>query len=296
MQNALGRVETLVEALPYIKRFQGKTIVIKYGGAAMDKADLREQFAKDLALLQYVGMKPVVVHGGGPQISQLLKQLGIQSEFVHGHRITDEASMDVVEMVLSGQVNKSIVALINREDGRAVGLSGRDGRLARASMHSINVETETGEQSVSLGRVGHVDPEDIDVSIIKTLENAGYIPVIAPVAVDSDGKALNVNADTFAGALASALSAEKLILLTDTPGVLHDGKTLTGLSPEKVKTLISQKVITGGMIPKVQCCLDAIESGVQRTHIIDGRVPHAVLLEILTDDGVGTLICRNPQN
>ncbi len=291
MCKAMERAEVLLEALPYIRKFSGKTIVIKYGGAAMDKADLREQFAQDIVLLHYVGLKPVIVHGGGPQISTLLDQLGIESEFIQGHRVTDDKAMDVVEMVLSGSVNKSIVALINKQGGRAVGLSGRDGWLARAGIHMLEVKTATGSESIPLGRVGHVTPDSMDDSIIHTLEEAGYIPVIAPVAVDKkDIKALNVNADTFAGALASRLQAEKLILLTDTPGVLSEGKTLTGLKPVDVQKLLDTGVITGGMIPKVQCCLDAIDSGVKRTHIIDGRVPHALLLEILTDKGVGTLI------
>ena len=291
MQSEIARVETLLEALPYIRRFSGKTIVIKYGGAAMDKADLRDQFARDITLLQYVGIRPVIVHGGGPMINSLLDRLGVKSEFVDGHRVTDEESMQIVEMVLAGQVNKSIVSLINFSGGKAVGLTGRDGNLARARLHGFQKKAADGSLvEVSLGRVGHVTPEDIDCSIIETLEYDGFIPVIAPVAFDDQGKPLNINADTMAGAIASALKAEKLILLTDTPGVMKDGKTLTGLNSAKVQALMQEGIIQGGMIPKVKCCLAALEHGVVRTHIIDGRVPHALLLEILTDTGVGTLI------
>ena len=290
MKEALHKIETLLEALPYIQKFKGKSIVIKYGGAAMNQADLRAQFAQDVVLLRLVGMHPVIVHGGGPQINQLLTDLKIPSEFVDGHRITDEASMEVVEMVLSGSVNKSIVSLINKAGGRAVGISGKDGHLARGILHELEKKTDSGTEKVSLGRVGTVDINKIDTSILTLLDDSGYIPIIAPVTVDSDGHSLNINADTMAGAIAAALQAEKLILLTDTPGVLHEGKTITGLKFDDVKELINNKVIHGGMLPKVDCCLHAIEHGVNRAHIIDGRVPHALLLEIFTDKGVGTLI------
>ena len=290
MKEALNKIETLLEALPYIQKFKGKSIVIKYGGAAMNQADLRAQFAQDVVLLRLVGMHPVIVHGGGPQINQLLTDLKIPSEFVDGHRITDEASMEVVEMVLSGSVNKSIVSLINKAGGRAVGISGKDGHLARGILHALEKKTDSGTEKVSLGRVGTVDINKIDTSILTLLDDSGYIPIIAPVTVDSDGHSLNINADTMAGAIAAALQAEKLILLTDTPGVLHEGKTITGLKFDDVKELIDNEVIHGGMLPKVDCCLHAIEHGVNRAHIIDGRVPHALLLEIFTDKGVGTLI------
>ena len=290
MKEALHKIETLLEALPYIQKFKGKSIVIKYGGAAMNQADLRAQFAQDVVLLRLVGMHPVIVHGGGPQINQLLTDLKIPSEFVDGHRITDEASMEVVEMVLSGSVNKSIVSLINKAGGRAVGISGKDGHLARGILHELEKKTDSGTEKVSLGRVGTVDINKIDTSILTLLDDSGYIPIIAPVTVDSDGHSLNINADTMAGAIAAALQAEKLILLTDTPGVLHEGKTITGLKFDDVKELINNKIIHGGMLPQVDCCLHAIEHGVNRAHIIDGRVPHALLLEIFTDKGVGTLI------
>lgn len=290
MKEALHKIETLLEALPYIQKFKGKSIVIKYGGAAMNQADLRAQFAQDVVLLRLVGMHPVIVHGGGPQINQLLTDLKIPSEFVDGHRITDDASMEVVEMVLSGSVNKSIVSLINKAGGRAVGISGKDGHLARGILHELEKKTDSGTEKVSLGRVGTVDINKIDTSILTLLDDSGYIPIIAPVTVDSDGHSLNINADTMAGAIAAALQAEKLILLTDTPGVLHEGKTITGLKFDDVKELINNKIIHGGMLPKVDCCLHAIEHGVNRAHIIDGRVPHALLLEIFTDKGVGTLI------
>lgn len=293
MENEILRAEVLLQALPYIRRFSGKFVVIKYGGAAMEKADLRDKFAEDVTLLQYVGIQPVIVHGGGPMINSLLERLGVKSEFVAGHRVTDEASMEIVEMVLAGQVNKSLVSLIHFAGGKAVGLSGRDGGLARGRLHVLHRTSPDGTiEKISLGRVGTVLPEDVDVSILYTLQKEGFIPVIAPVAFDDEGKPLNINADTMAGAIASALKAEKLILLTDTPGVLHEGKTLTGLNPQKVRELISEGIIQGGMIPKVECCLAAIEYGVKRTHIIDGRIPHALLLEIFTDKGVGTLISR----
>lgn len=291
------RIPALLEALPYIRHFYGKTIVIKYGGAAMSKADLRDNFAQDITLLQYVGMKPVIVHGGGPQINRLLEDLKIPSQFIDGHRITDEESMNIVEMVLAGSVNKSIVSRINREGGKAVGLSGKDGHLAKASLHKLRKTDTSGMvEEVSLGRVGTVNFGDINTGVILALESSGYVPVIAPIAVDENGDSLNINADTFAGAIASALKAEKLILLTDTPGVLKDNKTLTGLKPSVVRALMDEGVIRGGMIPKVSCCLSALDAGVRRTHIIDGRVPHALLLEILTDMGVGTLITSEAMN
>ncbi|MBX7058474.1 MAG: acetylglutamate kinase [Leptospirales bacterium] len=303
MQQENQRAQVLLEALPYIRRFRGRTLVIKFGGAAMESPDLQHRFARDITLLQMVGIKPVIVHGGGPQINRLLKDLNIPTQFVDGHRITDQASMEVVEMVLCGRINKEIVALINAEGGRAAGISGKDGGLAVAQPHSLQRTNERGQlEEVSLGLVGTVSAEDIDPSLIRALEQNDFVPVIAPVAADRQGRGLNVNADTMAGAIASALRAEKLILLTDTPGVLAEGKTVTGLSPRDVERMKNDGTISGGMIPKVDCCLLALLSGVKRTHIIDGRVPHALLLEVFTDRGVGTLIsndfdkARNPEH
>ncbi len=287
------RVQVLLEALPYIRSFAGKTIVIKFGGAAMKNPTLASDFARDVVLLQLVGMQPVIVHGGGPRINQLLNSLGIASEFVDGHRVTDDAAMEVVEMVLSGQVNKEIVSVINHEGGRAVGISGKDGGLAVGELHTIQRLTPEGKmETVSLGRVGKLGRDAIRMDLLERLMESGYIPVIAPVAVDKSGHSLNVNADTMAGAIASALKAEKLVLLTDTPGILADGATITGLTPPDVKELVKEKVIGGGMIPKVECCLSALEAGVRRTHIIDGSVAHSLLLEVFTDGGIGTLIAR----
>lgn len=289
MIQAQKRVEILLEALPYIRRFAGCTIVIKFGGAAMVKDELSHAFARDIVLLQYVGIKPVIVHGGGPQISQMLKELKIPTEFVDGHRVTNSASMDVVEMVLAGKINKSIVALINKEGGCAVGISGKDGHLAKAKPHSL---TNSGGEQIPLGQVGSLNKDDINSKILSSLENNGFVPVIAPVAVGPDGESLNINADTMAGAVASSLGATKLVLLTDTPGIIVDEKTATGLGINSVLKLKKKGIISGGMLPKVDCCLNALENGVQRTHIIDGRIPHSLLLEVFTDSGVGTLISK----
>lgn len=283
------RAHLLLEALPYIQRFAGKIIVVKYGGAAQTDASLRAGFARDVVLLKFVGIHPVIVHGGGPQITRMLDVLGIKSTFVDGHRVTDSASMDVVEMMLSGLINKEIVSLIQQAGGRAVGISGKDGCLALARPHHLTKTLEDGRtEEVSLGQVGTI--ERIEPDILHSLIDGGYIPVIAPVSPDADGRSMNINADTMAGEIASALKADKLILLTDTKGVLHGDQVLTGLTPGRVRRLIGEGVIKGGMIPKVECCLNAIDRGVARTHIIDGRVPHALLLEIFTDEGVGTLI------
>lgn len=288
-EHLIERAGVLLEALPYIQRFAGRVVVIKYGGAAQTEQALRASFARDVVLLKYIGIHPVIVHGGGPQITKMLDTLGIKSTFVDGHRITDSASMDVVEMMLSGLINKEIVSLIQQAGGRAVGLSGKDGRLALARPHHLTKTREDGTvEEISLGQVGTI--ERIEPGILGSLIDGGYIPVIAPVSPDADGRSMNINADTMAGEIASALRADKLILLTDTRGVLHDGEVLTGLTPLRVRELIRADVIRGGMIPKVECCLNAIERGVMRTHIIDGRVPHALLLEIFTDTGVGTLI------
>ncbi|MCX8110727.1 MAG: acetylglutamate kinase [Syntrophorhabdaceae bacterium] len=273
------KIKTLLEALPYIKRFFGSTFVIKYGGAAMEEESLKKEFARDVALLKYVGINPVIVHGGGPMIGRLLKDLQIPTKFVDGLRVTDEKTLEVVEMVLSGLINKEIVKNINDMGGRAIGLSGKDGRLLRAK----RVDDK------DIGFVG--DIIGVNVDIIKDINRHGYIPVIAPLADGVDGYSYNINADTAAGRIAEALSAEKLILLTDVDGVLGgDGSLISTLSKEDVDMLIKKKTISGGMIPKVTCCIDAIKGGVKETHIINGRIPHAILLEVFTDSGIGTKI------
>lgn len=280
-----------MEALPYIRKFSGKTIVIKYGGAAMVDEKLKESFAKDIVLLDYIGINTVIVHGGGPQISQVLKKMGIESKFHDGMRITDEQTMDVVEMVLAGDINKDIVTLIARHGGRAVGLSGKDGGLIKAKKlpkEKVTFDKKTPEV-IDLGRVGNVT--HVDPSILKTLDAARFIPVVAPVGVDDKGQSLNINADLVAAAIAGALKAEKLVLLTDVDGVKDkDGKFLSTLKSSDAKQLIKDEVIHGGMIPKVECAMKALSEGVKTVHIIDGRVQHAVLLEIFTDKGVGTVI------
>lgn len=290
---ALNIAEVLTEALPYIQRFSDKTVVIKYGGNAMTDDQLKNSFARDVVLLKQVGINPVIVHGGGPQIGNLLKQLGKESRFIQGMRVTDSETMDVVQMVLGGLVNKEIVSMINQHGGRAVGLTGKDGGLIRAKKLQIQPDAQAGElggsEIIDLGHVGEVS--SIDPDVIRMLDEGDFIPVIAPVGVGEDGAAYNINADLVAGKIASVLQAEKLILLTNTPGVLDDAENLlTGLSASDVKQLIESGVIHGGMLPKVACALDAVQSGVKNSHIIDGRVQHAVLLELLTDKGVGTLI------
>ena len=273
----------LIEALPYIQRFHGKTIVIKYGGNAMIDDALKESFARDVVLLKVVGMNPVVVHGGGPQISGTLERVGKQTEFIDGLRVTDAETMDVVEMVLGGLVNKEIVQLINSHQGNAVGLSGKDGDMIRARKISST------KPDVDYGHVGEV--AGVDPSLVRALEQKNFIPVIAPIGSGIDGQTYNINADSVAGALASTLQAEKLVLMTNTPGVLNKQKELlTGLDSEQIKGLKADGTIQGGMIPKVDCALDAVLNGVKTSHIIDGRVNHALLLEVLTDKGVGTLV------
>ncbi len=278
--------EILIEALPYIQLLDKKTVVIKFGGNAMVDENLQNSFAQDVVLLKQVGVNPQIVHGGGPQIGKLLTRIGKESEFIEGMRVTDTETMDVVEMVLGGLVNKQIVSLINRNGGRAVGLSGKDGGLINArKMKLLKDDQELGD----LGQVGEV--ESIDPSVVAMLDQGDFIPVIAPIGVGRDGMSYNINADLVAGTLASVLSAEKLLLLTNTPGVLDpDGELLTGLSARVTDQLIAEGVIHGGMLPKVRCALDAVNSGVKTSHIIDGRVRHSVLLELLTDSGVGTLI------
>lgn len=284
---AAQKAHTLSEALPYIQRFFDKTIVIKYGGNAMTDPKLQEGFARDVVLLKLVGMNPVVVHGGGPQINDLLKRVGKAGEFIQGMRVTDEETMDVVEMVL-GKVNKDIVNLINRYGGKAVGLTGQDGAFIRARKMMLESSDEPGKM-LDIGLVGEIS--SIDPSIITFLDSGDFIPVIAPIGVGPDAETLNINADVVAGKLAEVLKAEKLVLLTNTPGVLDkNGKLLTGLTPKDIDALVADGTLSGGMLPKIGSALDAARSGVKAVHIIDGRVEHALLLEILTDEGVGTLI------
>jgi acetylglutamate kinase len=287
---AADRAKILAEALPYIQRFHGKTIVIKYGGNAMTDDKLKKSFARDVVLLKLVGMNPVVVHGGGPQIDELLKKLGRKGEFVQGMRVTDAATMDVVEMVLGGQVNKEIVNLINQHGGRAVGLTGADGGLIRAKKMLVRGDGDSDEL-IDIGQVGEV--ESIDPEIVHRLHTHDFIPVIAPLGVGKKGETYNINADLVAGKVAEILKAEKLIVLTNTPGVLdQNGNLLTGLSAKKIDELFANGTISGGMLPKISSALDAVKNGVNTCHIIDGRVEHALLLEVLTDEGVGTLIRR----
>jgi acetylglutamate kinase len=286
--DAATKAHILAEALPYIRRFHGKTIVVKFGGNAMVDAALQASFARDVVLLKLVGMDPVVVHGGGPQIEQLLKQLGIRSEFVQGMRVTDAATMDVVEMVLGGAVNKDIVTLINQAGGRAVGLTGQDGAFIRARK-LLMPSREKPAELLDIGQVGEI--ESIDPGVIDSLEQGGFIPVVAPIGVGADGLSYNINADLVAGKLAEVLHAEKLVLLTNTPGVLDEqGKLLTGVTPKQIDAMVAAGTLSGGMLPKIASALDAARAGVKSVHIIDGRVPHALLLEVLTDQGVGTLI------
>jgi len=278
----------LAAALPYIRRFQDKTIVVKYGGNAMTDENLKHCFARDVVLLKLVGMNPVVVHGGGPQIDDLLKRVGKQGQFIQGMRVTDRETMEVVEMVLGGQVNKEIVALINQHGGKAVGLTGKDGSFIRARK-LLMPNRDNPADLIDIGQVG--DITSIDPSLISFLDTGDFIPVIAPIGVGEDGESYNINADVVAGKLAEILRAEKLVLLTNTPGVLDkDGNLLTGLTPKQIDDLVADGTLSGGMLPKIGSALDAARSGVRNVHIIDGRVEHALLLEILTDHGVGTMI------
>ena len=287
---ALNVAQVLTEALPYIQRFAGKTVVVKYGGNAMTDPELENSFARDIVLLKTVGLNPIVVHGGGPQIGDLLTKIGKQSEFIDGMRVTDAETMDVVEMVLGGLVNKSIVNLINKNGGRAMGLTGKDGNLIRAKkMYLEKTQADGSVQQVDIGQVGEV--AGIKTDVLEMFMASDFIPVIAPVGVGDAGESYNINADLVAGKVAEALKAEKLILLTNITGVLDKNKNiLTGLSTQDVDNLIADGTIYGGMIPKISCALDAVKGGVISAHIIDGRVPHAALLEIFTDEGIGTLI------
>lgn len=280
------RAEILAEALPYIRAFRGKRVVIKYGGSAMTDERLKKFFAEDIALMSFIGMRPIIVHGGGPQIGALLKKIGKESRFVSGLRVTDPETMDVVEMVLVARVNKDVVSLINSYGGKAVGISGRDGGLIRAKKAKRIAGIDE-----DLGLVG--DVEKINPEIIACLESGGFVPVVAPVGAGPDEKPFNINADTAAGALSASLQAWKFLLLTDVPGVLDAERCLiSSLSEEQAENLIQQGVVSGGMIPKIRCCLNALRGGVPKAHIIDGRVAHALLLEMLTDEGIGTEIVR----
>jgi len=289
MKELIQKADVLHEALPYIRRFHGNTFVIKYGGSAMIDPTLQEGFARDIVLMKYVGLNPIVVHGGGPQIDSTLKELGIQSKRVEGLRITDDKTMEVVEMVLCGKVNQEIVSLISGQGGRPVGLSGMDDAFLRAEKLTA-MKTDTGE-ALDVGRVGRIC--DVRPHLLEELISSDFIPVIAPLGVGPDGRALNVNADTTAGRIAASMRAEKLILMTDTEGVMgEDGKLIHSLSLREINSLRDKGVISGGMIPKVECAMDALSGGVNKCHIIDGRIRHAVLLEIFTDRGIGTEIVK----
>lgn len=289
-ESALDVAEVLSESLPYIQRFAGKTLVIKYGGNAMTDETLQAGFARDIVLMKAIGINPIVVHGGGPQIGDMLAKLNIESKFINGMRVTDTDTMDVVEMVLGGQVNKDIVNMISRAGGKAIGLTGKDSGFIKAKKLFVKQQVEGGApEQIDIGHVGEV--ANIDTSVLKVLENSDLIPVIAPIGIDDDGNAYNINADLVAGKVAEAVNAEKLMLLTNISGVQDkQGKVLTGLSTAQVDNLIADGTIYGGMLPKISCALSAVNAGVTSAHIIDGRVPHATLLEIFTDTGVGTLI------
>jgi acetylglutamate kinase len=294
---AINVAQVLSEALPYIQRFTGKTIVVKFGGNAMIDEDLKNSFARDIVMMKLVGMNPVVVHGGGPQIGDLLTKLNIDSHFVNGMRVTDTATMNVVEMVLGGSVNKDIVNLINQNGGQAIGLTGKDGKLIQAKQLKVTHQTPDmlAPEIIDIGHVGEVSA--INTDVLDMLRNSDFIPVIAPIGVDDEGNSYNINADLVAGKVAEILKAEKLMLLTNTAGLLDkEGNLLTGLSTNQVDELIADGTIYGGMLPKIACALDAVKGGVKRAHIIDGRVNHATLLEIFTDQGVGTLITDTADN
>ncbi|MHB8809748.1 MAG: acetylglutamate kinase [Desulfobulbaceae bacterium] len=294
MKESIAKAKVLIESLPYLREFNAKTVVIKYGGHAMVDEELKRNFALDVILMKYIGINPVIVHGGGPQINRFLEKMQITSSYVQGMRVTDGETMDVVEMVLVGKVNKEIVGLINHCGGKAVGLSGRDGDLVQASKMKVKVKADDPTRPpelIDLGRVGQVTRVNAD--ILKTLDAGDFIPVIAPVGVGEDGQAYNINADLVAGAIASELKAVKMILLTDVEGVKdQEGRLLSTIRREEVEGLIDGGVITGGMIPKVRCCTKALESGVEKTHIVDGRREHAILLEIFTREGIGTEIVK----
>ncbi len=290
MKDIISKAEILIEALPYIRNFYGKTFVVKYGGAAQVKNELKESFAKDIVMLNFIGIRTAIVHGGGPKISATMEKMGKKPRFVQGQRVTDEETMDIVEMVLGGLVNKEIVSMINSQGGKAVGLSGKDGGLIKAKKKVIKKSSGTGvDEIIDIGLVGEVT--DVDPQVIVSLKKDGFIPVISPVGVGAKGETLNINADYVAASVASALKAEKLILLTDVPGILDKNeKTISTLKKKQIKKLIEKGIITGGMLPKVQACLKALEGGVYKTHILDGRIPHCLLIEIFTKEGIGTQI------
>lgn len=294
IKSAKNIAEVLTESLPYIQKFTGRTVVVKYGGNAMADEKLKQSFARDIVLMKLVGINPIVVHGGGPQIANVLDQLNIESNFVNGLRVTDSKTMDVVEMVLGGLVNKEIVGLLNKNHGKAVGVTGKDGNLIKAKKLRIK-PNEADEEVVDIGQVGKV--VSIDTKVLEVMKDSDFIPVIAPIGTDEKGASYNINADSVAGEIAKVLCAEKLILLTNVAGVQgRKGTILTGLSIKQVAKLIADKTIRGGMLPKIECALEAVKGGVHSAHIIDGRVEHAVLLEIFTDEGVGTLITRSGLN
>lgn len=292
MQQFIDKASVLVEALPYIRSFAGKTVVIKYGGAAMAAANLKDAVMQDIALMRFVGMNPVVVHGGGPEVSAAMKEMGLQPTFVDGLRVTDARTMEIVQMVLVGKTNREVLAALHRHGGRAVGLSGHDAGLIRATKR-LHRDHKSGKL-VDLGHVG--DVAGVETGIIETLTGAGMIPVIAPIGVGPDGQPYNINADTVAGAVAAALKAEKLVLLTDVEGIRSDkndpASLVSRIGADEIKALMAESRLEGGMIPKVEACLQALSAGVRRVHIIDGRVPHALLLEIFTDKGIGTMVVQ----
>ncbi len=289
MEQAIQRARILIEALPYIRDFRGRRIVIKYGGHAMTDPELKRMFARQIVLLQYVGIQVTVVHGGGPQINEALKKLGVKSSFVEGKRITDGETLKVVEMVLSGLINKEIVSLVNTEGGKAVGISGKDGGLIKAK--KLLMKEGSDGKLIDLGLVGEVS--GVDTDIVDTVEAGGFVAVIAPLGVDEEGHTYNINADTASAAIAASLKAEKLVLLTDESGVLDKGGNLiSSIAYDEIPALVLDGIVTGGMIPKIECCRDAVSSGVKKAHIIDGRVPYSILLEILTDSGIGTQIMK----
>jgi acetylglutamate kinase len=296
LTNAKNIAKVLTESLPYIQKFVGRTVVVKYGGNAMVDESLKQSFARDIVLMKLVGINPIVVHGGGPQIGNLLQRLNIESNFIDGLRVTDSQTMDVVEMVLGGLVNKEIVSLLNRNQGKAVGISGKDGNLIKARKLKIRQKgSKKDADEIDIGQVGEV--VSINTEILEVMRNSNFIPVIAPIGTDDEGASYNINADSVAGEIASVLGAEKLILLTNVAGVQDKkGNVLTGLSIKQVDKLIADKTLQGGMLPKVECALKAVKGGVNSAHIIDGRVEHAVLLEIFTDAGVGTLITKSGLN
>ncbi len=289
MKKLLEKANILIESLPYIRNFYGKTFVIKYGGAAQIDEGLKKCFAQDVVLFNFIGIRTVIVHGGGPKISETMKRMGKEPTFVQGQRVTDKETMDIVEMVLGGLINKEIVSLINRHGGKAVGLTGKDGGLIRAKKKLLKKSSKKDEEVIDIGLVGEV--QEINPEILNSLERDGFIPVISPIGVNTAGDALNINADYVASAIASSLKAEKLLLLTDVPGI-KDGsdKVLSTLNKLEIMELINEGIIVGGMLPKVQACTRAIENGVKKTHIVDGRVPHSLLLEIFTNEGIGTEI------